>query len=131
MSFVSLALFAAAIPQVPSTNVQAVREGEGWVMRNLIDDNRIYTFDKDEVASGEKPARSNCIDACARTFRPLTSAGSDKPVGRWTLLRRDDGSDQWAFDGKPVYSFAADPEPVAARDGSMGNFQLLPPVPAD
>jgi predicted lipoprotein with Yx(FWY)xxD motif len=131
MSMTFLALFAAAIPEVPATNVQAIREGDVWVMRNLIDDNHLYTFDKDEVASADRPARSNCVDACAQAYRPLTAAGSDKPVGRWTLVQRDDGADQWVFDGHPVYSFAADPEPTASRDGSTGAFHRLPTIPAD
>lgn len=125
MPMTFLALFAAAIPEVPASNVQAIREGEVWVMRNMIDDNHLWIFDKDEVN------KSNCIAACAETYRPLTPGASDKPVGRWTLVKRDDGSDQWAFDGKPVYSFAGDPEPVAARDGSMGTFHLMPTVPAN
>lgn len=120
-----LAGLAAAAPEVPSSIVQVAQEGQVYVMRNLIDNNPLYTFDKDE------PGKSNCIDACAATWHPLTANGDEKPLGRWTLVSRDDGSSQWAFDGMPVYSFARDPEPAAARDGTTGKWHLLPTPPAN
>lgn len=124
MPMTFLALFAAAIPEVPANIVQAVPENQGFVLRNLIDDNRLYTFDKDE------PGKSNCLADCASRFRPLTASDGDKPLGKWTLVRRDDGTDQWALEAKPVYSFAGDAEPVASRDGTMGLMHPIPPIPA-
>jgi len=93
-------------------------------MRNLIDNNLLYSFDQDETG------KSNCNDECATTWRPLMVFGSDQPVGKWTPIKRTDGSVQWAYEGRPVYTFAQDPEPVIASNGKQGNFLLLPTYPA-
>lgn len=106
---------AAAMPDVPTAEVQVIQEGNVYVLRNLVDDHPLYTYDKDE------PGKSNCNDACAITWTPLRAPDSAKPVGQWTVVKRDDGSSQWAYDGKPVYSFARDPEP---------GWHLLPTFPA-
>jgi len=124
MSIAILLALASAVPEVPASSVQAAQEGTVWVMRNLIDNNLLYTFDQDE------PGKSNCNDACAATWRPLTVFGNDQPVGKWKPIKRADGSSQWAYEGKPVYSFAQDPEPVTASNGKLGNWQPLPTVPA-
>lgn len=124
MYMATLLLLTAAIPEVPASAVQAVQEGSAYVMRNLIDNNPLYTFDQDE------PGKSNCNDACAATWRPLLVFGSDAPVGKWTQIQRSDGSSQWAYEGRPVYSFAQDPEPVAASNGKDGGWHLLPTIPA-
>mgnify|MGYP000869570718 CR=1 FL=1 len=124
MSIAILLALTAAVPEVPETSVQAVQEGSVYVLRNLIDNNLLYTFDQDE------PGKSNCNDACAATWRPLTVFGNDAPVGRWRPITRTDGSSQWAYDGQPVYSFAQDPEPVAAANGKLGAWHPLPTFPA-
>ncbi len=107
---------AAAMPEVPTSEVQVVREGEVYVLRNLVDDNPLYTYARDE------PGKSNCTDACAIAWQPLRAPESAKPIGQWTVVKRHDGSNQWAYDGKPVYSFARDPED--------GVWHLLPTFPA-
>lgn len=117
-------LALAAAPQVPASAVQVTQDGDVYVMRNLIDNNPLYTFDKDE------PGKSNCDDACAATWRPLSAAGDAQPVGRWTPVKRGDGSAQWAFEGRPVYSFPQDPAPAAASNGAVGAWHLLPTFPA-
>ena len=124
MSIAILLALVAAMPDVPASSVQVAQEGTTYVMRNLIDNNPLYTFDQDE--SG----KSNCNDACAATWRPLLVFGSDEPIGKWTQIKRTDGSSQWAFDGRPVYSFAQDPEPVIAANGKVGLWQLLPTLSA-
>lgn len=124
MSISILLVLAAAIPEVPASSVQVAQEGTVYVMRNLIDNNPLYTFDQDE------PGKSNCNDACATTWRPLLVFGSDQPIGKWTQVKRSDGSSQWAYEGRPVYSFAQDPEPVTASNGKTGTWHLLPTYPA-
>jgi hypothetical protein len=44
MSMAILVALAAAVPEVP-TSVQVVEQGPVYVLRNLIDDNPLYTFD--------------------------------------------------------------------------------------
>ncbi|WP_406820402.1 hypothetical protein ACJA3S_25465 [Pseudomonas sp. KnCO4] len=63
----------------------------------------LYTFDKD---TGGK---SMCNDGCASNWPPLMVKATDEPAeGKWTVVMRDDGSKQWAYDGKPLYTFIKD-----------------------
>jgi predicted lipoprotein with Yx(FWY)xxD motif len=123
MSPIVLALAATALPALPGSYVQFAREGDFHVVRNIIDDTPVYTFDADEEG------KSHCDEACAREWRPLFAASDAQPVGLWTIIRRSDDSQQWAFAGKPVYSFARDPEPVSLGSGKVGNWHLLPKAP--
>jgi len=65
----------------------------------------LYTFAKD--ADG----KSMCNGPCAANWPPLMAEGSDKATGEWTLVKRDDGKMQWAYDGKPLYNFVMDKKP--------------------
>ena len=65
----------------------------------------LYTFDKD---SGGK---SMCNGDCAKAWPPAMAMDGDKPVGDLTIIKRDDGSMQWADDGKPLYTFVKDTKP--------------------
>jgi predicted lipoprotein with Yx(FWY)xxD motif len=62
----------------------------------------LYTFAKD--AGG----KSVCNDKCATNWPPLMAESSDKDMGKWTVVKRDDGSMQWAYEGKPLYTFVMD-----------------------
>jgi len=62
----------------------------------------LYTFDKD--SSG----KSACNGPCATNWPVLKASASDQPAGDYTIITRDDGSKQWAYKGKPLYTFAKD-----------------------
>ncbi|MFJ7882642.1 hypothetical protein ACIQYF_03900 [Pseudomonas sp. NPDC096917] len=70
----------------------------------LVDHNgmTLYTFAKD--AGG----KSMCNDKCATNWPPLMVQGDHKDMGKWSIVTRDDGSKQWAHDGKPLYTFVMD-----------------------
>jgi len=78
----------------------------------------LYTFDKDPAGAG----KSVCNGPCARNW-PAFAAGPDaQPSGDWTIVARDDGSKQWAFRGKPLYTFIKDQKPGdKAGDGFLNN----------
>lgn len=63
----------------------------------------LYSFDKDTT-----PGKSACNDDCAKAWPAVTAPADAKPFGDWSIATRDDGSKQWAFRGKPLYSFAND-----------------------
>jgi predicted lipoprotein with Yx(FWY)xxD motif len=65
----------------------------------------LYTFDKD---SGGKSA---CNGKCAENWPPLLAAATDKPEGAYTIIKRDDGKMQWAYKGKPLYTWVKDGKP--------------------
>jgi predicted lipoprotein with Yx(FWY)xxD motif len=75
----------------------------------------LYTFDKD---SGGK---SMCNGPCAANWPPLTAAADAKPYGDWTLVTRDDGTKQWAYEGKPLYLWAKDKKPGDKTGDGMLN----------
>ena len=64
----------------------------------------LYTFDKDTKGSG----KSVCNDDCAKRWPPYLATDKDKAADKFTIVTRDDGKKQWAFDGKPLYYWAED-----------------------
>ena len=67
----------------------------------------LYTFDRDTAGSG----KSACNGECAVKWPPALAKADDKPSGDATIITRDDGRMQWAYRGKPVYTWAQDQAP--------------------
>ena len=63
----------------------------------------LYTFANDRT-----PGKSSCNGGCASAWPPLAAAADAKDDGDWTVITRDDGSKQWAYKGKPLYTYRAD-----------------------
>ena len=62
----------------------------------------LYTFAKDS------DGKSACNGQCATSWPPLMAKDGDKSMGEWTVIKREDGTKQWAYDGKPLYTFVMD-----------------------
>jgi len=65
----------------------------------------LYTFDKD--AGG----KSACNGPCATNWPPLMAAADAKPGNGYTVITRNDGGKQWAYKGKPLYTWKNDKKP--------------------
>jgi predicted lipoprotein with Yx(FWY)xxD motif len=65
----------------------------------------LYTFDKDVGG------KSACNGPCATSWPPFMAVAGAKASGDWTLVTRDDGSSQWAYKGKPLYTWIKDVKP--------------------
>lgn len=65
----------------------------------------LYTFDKDQ------PGKSVCNGQCATNWPPALVADGATAAGGWTIVSRDDGLKQWAYNGKPVYAWSKDTKP--------------------
>jgi predicted lipoprotein with Yx(FWY)xxD motif len=65
----------------------------------------LYTFDKD--AGG----KSACNGPCATNWPPLAASADATASGDWTVITRDDGGRQWAYKGKPLYTWVKDQKP--------------------
>ncbi len=113
--------WAAPPPPTPG-DISMFEENGAYVLRTN-DAKPIYTFDRDQ------PGKSNCNGPCATAWPPVVASPGSRPVGGWTMIKRDDGASQWAYRGKPVYSFAHDDEGKANGDGMGGVWHLLPPTP--
>lgn len=67
------------------------------------------------MADGDnRPGRSNCNDSCAKRWPPLEAAELATAHGEWSIIRRQDGTRQWAYRGQPVYMYSGDAQPGQA-----------------
>jgi predicted lipoprotein with Yx(FWY)xxD motif len=73
----------------------------------------LYTYDKDEAG------KSNCTGQCAVNWPPAMATATDKPVGDLTIIKRPDGTMQWADDNKPLYTFIQDKKPGDVTGDNM------------
>jgi len=67
----------------------------------------LYTFDMDVAGAGT----SKCNGTCAALWPPAMAVADAKPEGNLSFVTRDDGTKQWAYKGKPIYTFASDKNP--------------------
>lgn len=118
MGFVRPTLAAsseAPLATPPGITLQPLGRGQGYFMEALLTEvprtqiafadargMTLYTYDKDS------PGRSRCVDACAKIWIPAAAARTARPVGDWSLLRRPDGTRQWQYRGRPLYTFVRD-----------------------
>jgi predicted lipoprotein with Yx(FWY)xxD motif len=80
----------------------------------------LYTFDKD------KTGQSNCTGECASYWPPAAATKDAKPVGGLTIIKRADGTMQWADDGKPLYTYVSDKKPGdVTGDGKNGVWHVV------
>lgn len=82
------------------------------------DGKALYTFARDTT-----PGKSACNGPCATAWPPLMAAANAANDGDWSVVTRDDGSKQWAYKGKPLYTFAKDTAGAAAT-GVSANWPL-------
>jgi predicted lipoprotein with Yx(FWY)xxD motif len=75
----------------------------------------IYTFGKDEIG------KSNCHADCATQWPPIIAASGARPYGKMSLVRRHDGQQQWAYDGRPLYTYADDEMHGDVKGENVGN----------
>lgn len=99
----------------PGITLQPLGRGQGYHMEALLTEvprtqiafadargMTLYTYDKDS------PGKSRCTDKCAKVWPAVLASRSAKPVGDWSVFKRPDGTKQWQYRGKPVYTFVRD-----------------------
>jgi len=62
----------------------------------------LYQSDRDGAG------KSACQDACLKDWTPVAAAWVTGGIGDWTVITRADGSRQWAYKDKPVYTYNGD-----------------------
>ena len=113
-AFATLALSLSALVATSVLAEPAAKMANGlWVNTAGM---TLYTFDKDVAASG----KSACNGPCAALWPPVAAAADAKAEGDFTLVVRDDGARQWAYKGKPVYTYSGDKK---AGEMSGDNFK--------
>lgn len=81
----------------------------------------LYTFDRDAAGSG----KSVCNGPCATNWPPLAAAAGAKGSGDWSVITRDDGAQQWAYKGKPLYTWIKDTKPGDRTGDGVNNVWRL------
>ncbi len=82
----------------------------------------LYVFDKDV------PGKSNCAGPCRQNWPAFIAAAEATPTGEWTIVVREDGARQWAYKGKPLYTWSKDAKPGdASGDGVGGIWHIAAP----
>jgi predicted lipoprotein with Yx(FWY)xxD motif len=59
----------------------------------------VYSSDADG------PGKSNCKDKCLEDWEPVAAPATAKSKGDWSIVERSPGISQWAFRGKPLYTY--------------------------
>jgi predicted lipoprotein with Yx(FWY)xxD motif len=108
-----LATAGCANMAIPAAKTPAMLAGGALVAPGGM---TLYTFDKDTANSG----KSACNGPCAALWPPMMASAADQPAGAYSIVTRDDGARQWAYKGKPVYTYKADQK---AGDRSGDNFK--------
>ena len=97
----------AALAQVPAKVSEGVlTNGTGMTL---------YFFDRDT------PGKSACNGPCANSWPPFAAGADAKPSADWTVITREDGSKQWAYKGKPLYTWAKDQKPGEKTGDNFNN----------
>jgi predicted lipoprotein with Yx(FWY)xxD motif len=110
---------SGALPPVPA-DVSLIEEGGRYFLRNQ-DGLALYRYDLDT------DGRSHCVHECSDRWPPfLASAGASAVVGEWRMISR--GTEhQWAYRGRPVYTYAVDSPGKQTGDGIDGVWHVITP----
>jgi predicted lipoprotein with Yx(FWY)xxD motif len=95
-------LLGAAFAQAVAPMAADTSKGKAFVDANGM---TLYTFDRD--AKG----KSNCNGQCATLWLPLIADTDAQATGDFSFVTRDDGRKQWAYKGKPLYTWTKDTKP--------------------
>ena len=69
----------------------------------------VYIYDKEAEGS------ASCYGACAEDWPPVLAPADAKPFGAFSLVKRIDGTRQWAYRGKPLHLYREDKTPGDAK----------------
>jgi predicted lipoprotein with Yx(FWY)xxD motif len=110
---------AWSLPVTPA-DISLFEENGVYVLRDQ-DGMALYRYDLDV------DGQSRCVDACSKQWPPvIASAGATPVVGEWKTIKRGNAR-QWAFRGKPVYTYAQDLPGGKKGDGVDGVWHLIVP----
>lgn len=105
------AAFALMGTVASANTLEFVKSESGNVVASAKNGLTLYTFRKDTANT------SNCHGNCASAWPPFTASASAKADGALDVIKRKDGTMQWALNGKPLYFWQGD----AARGDVTGD----------
>jgi predicted lipoprotein with Yx(FWY)xxD motif len=83
----------------------------------LVDLNGMTLYVSDRDTGG----KSRCNAQCTVSWLPLIADTDAEASGSFSFISRDDGRKQWAYRGKPLYSWAKDKKPGEATGDGVAN----------
>lgn len=112
-SFFLKALMLSVVMALPGlTLADSVKPKTGWMVNEH--GMALYTYAKDTRN------KSNCNDQCAKNWPPMKAESTNKSAGDWTVITRDDNQMQWAYKGKPLYTYVKDKKPEDTKGHGAG-----------
>ena len=124
-------VLSGALAQSGDTTVSTMDDPELGTYLTDAEGMTLYLFTKDEPGSG----KSVCNDQCAENWPPFTLEDPltlpEGVPGELTQITRDDGTQQVAYNGWPLYSWVDDMEPGDATGQGVGDvwYVVAPPEP--
>ncbi|MFZ3360442.1 MAG: hypothetical protein WCA56_19985 [Xanthobacteraceae bacterium] len=106
-SFIVAVATLITVTTVAFAQMAPTKIGDSAKGKVLTDDKgmTLYVFDKD---SGGKSA---CNGPCAGNWPPLTATAASMPMANYTIIARADGTKQWAYKNRPLYTWKKDQKP--------------------
>ena len=103
-SFIMAMAAVTTIATVAFAQMAPTKTGDSTKGKVLTNDKgmTLYVFDKD--SSG----KSACNGPCAGNWPPLMVNADAMPMGDYSVITRDDGSKQWAYKGRALYTWKND-----------------------
>jgi predicted lipoprotein with Yx(FWY)xxD motif len=123
-SFLVAIIATAAATAMAFGQIVQIKVGDTTKGKVLTNDRgaTLYVFDKDSSGT------SACNGSCATLWPPLLVAAGEMPTGDYGLVTRSDGSRQWAYKGRPLYTWKNDKEPGdITGDGFGGTWHVAQP----
>ena len=100
--------------------VALIEEGEkGFLFRRFPGAQRLYIYDLDIGG------HSACNLGCDGPRPPVYVSCIAKPMPDWTVVQRYNGLCQWAYKGRPLYTYFHDMPNDPKGDGEGGVWHLL------
>jgi predicted lipoprotein with Yx(FWY)xxD motif len=108
LAAIAATLFSLAATVVLAQTLEPAKVADTSKGKALVDAKgmTLYILDRDNVVG-----KSTCNAQCATNWPPLMAAADAHDMGSWTVISRDDGSKQWAYKGKPLYTWHDDKKP--------------------
>jgi predicted lipoprotein with Yx(FWY)xxD motif len=109
----------AATPQasaleLPASGELAVSGAGGAQMITDAGGMTLYTYTQDA------PGQSNCYGSCAVNWPPALAGADAQAAGDFSLVRRSDGTMQWAYRGQPLYGWVGDTQAGQTTGDGVG-----------
>ncbi len=112
---------AAAVPGAASAFPARIGSTPNGDVLQAPDGHTLYVYDGDKIDLGQR-GKSSCNDQCADRWPPFIAGADAMPMGDFGVISRGDGSKQWTYKGRPLYTWAKDTGPNQTNgNGSEGN----------